>query len=57
MKTVLTLTVIAILGFSCKPVENLTKYALNLSIGDTGYATLTVNDNDRQPISFYGKIE
>ncbi|NDV93852.1 DUF4251 domain-containing protein [Dysgonomonas sp. 521] len=34
-----------------------TKYTLNLSIGDTGYATLTVNQNNRQPISFYGKIE
>jgi len=33
------------------------KYTLNLSIGDTGYATLTVNENNRQPISFYGKIE
>lgn len=33
------------------------KYTLNLSIGNTGYATLTVNENSRQPISFYGKIE
>lgn len=33
------------------------KYSLSLSIGDTGYATLVVNENNRQPISFYGKIE
>lgn len=33
------------------------KYSLSLSVGDTGYATLVVNENNRQPISFYGKIE
>lgn len=33
------------------------KYSLSLSIGDTGYATLVVNENNRQPIFFYGKIE
>ncbi|MDH6310108.1 hypothetical protein M2451_003000 [Dysgonomonas sp. PFB1-18] len=30
---------------------------LTLDIGNTGYATLTVRDNTRQPISFYGRIE
>ena len=33
------------------------KFNLILRIGDTGYATLTVNENNRQPVSFYGKIE
>ncbi|MDR2950851.1 MAG: DUF4251 domain-containing protein [Prevotella sp.] len=33
------------------------KFNLILRVGDTGYATLTVNENNRQPISFYGKIE
>lgn len=33
------------------------KYNISLKIGDTGYATLTVHENDRQSISFYGKIE
>lgn len=37
--------------------DTLRKYSLSLSIGDTGYATLVVNENNRQPISFYGKIE
>jgi hypothetical protein len=30
---------------------------LTLDIGNTGYATLSVRDNTRQPISFYGRIE
>jgi hypothetical protein len=29
---------------------------LNLSISENGYATLMVNSNNRQPISFYGYI-
>ena len=33
------------------------KVRMNLSIGDTGSATLTVNDNDRQAITFYGEIK
>jgi len=33
------------------------KYELNLSVGDTGYGSLSVRDNNRQPISFYGSIE
>jgi len=34
-----------------------TKYKLSLSIGDSGYATLTVQEVNRQSITFYGKIE
>lgn len=37
--------------------ENKKKYRLTLKMSDSGYATLTVLDNDRQSISFYGKIE
>lgn len=33
------------------------KVELRLSVSDTGYSTLYVLDNNRQPISFYGKIE
>ncbi|MDR0823929.1 MAG: DUF4251 domain-containing protein [Prevotella sp.] len=33
------------------------RYDLILSIGDSGYATLSVNESNRQPITFYGKIE
>lgn len=33
------------------------KYKLRLDIGETGYATLSVQDNNRQSISFYGKVE
>ena len=33
------------------------RHKLSLKIGDTGYTTLTVLDNNRQSISFYGKIE
>ncbi|WP_029903740.1 DUF4251 domain-containing protein [Prevotella sp. 10(H)] len=40
-----------------KPNDNSKRYQLNLQIGDTGYATLSVRDNNRQSISFYGKIE
>ncbi|MEY3679175.1 MAG: hypothetical protein RI924_1316 [Bacteroidota bacterium] len=32
-------------------------YRLNLDIGSSGYATLSVRDNFRQPISYYGYIE
>lgn len=32
-------------------------YNMILKIGDTGYATLIVNETSRQPISFYGIIE
>lgn len=33
------------------------KYNLTLKVGGAGYTTLTVLENDRQPITFYGKIE
>ena len=33
------------------------RYDLSLEIGDSGYAFLSVRDNSRDPISFYGKIE
>ncbi|MDR2953963.1 MAG: DUF4251 domain-containing protein [Prevotella sp.] len=33
------------------------KYKMYLSIGNTGSATLTVQDNNRQSITFYGDIE
>ncbi|MBB4037827.1 hypothetical protein GGR21_003748 [Dysgonomonas hofstadii] len=33
------------------------RYELNLSAGDTGYGSLSVRDNNRSPISFYGSIE
>lgn len=33
------------------------KNRLSLSIADNGSATLTVNDNNRQSITFYGEIE
>ena len=32
-------------------------YNLNLQIGYTGNATLTVSETSKQPITFYGKIE
>lgn len=32
-------------------------YELSLQIGDSGYGYLSVRDNTRDPISFYGKIE
>lgn len=34
-----------------------TRYKLFLKIGDSGYGTLTVQETNRQSISFYGKIE
>lgn len=37
--------------------DGVKKYKLRLDIGETGYATLSVHDNNRQTISFYGKIE
>nr|WP_165024102.1 DUF4251 domain-containing protein [Dysgonomonas sp. ZJ279] len=37
--------------------DNQHNYKLVLRIGDTGYTSLTVQENSRQPISFYGKIE
>ncbi|GAB6120657.1 DUF4251 domain-containing protein [Dysgonomonas termitidis] len=40
-----------------KPQDNAKRYTLTLQIGNTGYATLTVQDTNRQTISFYGKIE
>lgn len=40
-----------------KPRDNAKRYTLTLQIGNTGYATLTVQDTNRQSISFYGKIE
>ena len=40
-----------------KPQDNAKRYMLTLQIGNTGYATLTVQDTNRQTISFYGKIE
>lgn len=33
------------------------KFSLIMKVGDTGYTSLTVSENNRQPISFYGKIE
>lgn len=33
------------------------KYTLRLDIGSSGYATLSAQDNNRQMITFYGKIE
>ena len=33
------------------------RYKLFLKIGDSGYGTLTVQETNRQSISFYGKIE
>ncbi len=32
-------------------------YQLNLSLGDTGYGSLSVRDDTRQPISFFGTIQ
>jgi len=32
-------------------------YKLNLQIGDNGYSTLSVQDNTREPMSFYGRVE
>ncbi|MDR1881172.1 MAG: DUF4251 domain-containing protein [Prevotella sp.] len=40
-----------------RPGDNWKRYTLVLQIGDTGYTTLTVQDINRQTISFYGKIE
>lgn len=37
--------------------DNQKRYKLILKLSDSGYATLNVQDNNRQPISFYGKIE
>lgn len=39
------------------PNDNQKRYRLSLNVGDTGYGTLTVQDNNRQSISFYGVIE
>lgn len=33
------------------------RFSLVMKVGDTGYTSLTVSENNRQPISFYGKIE
>lgn len=33
------------------------RYKVLLKIGDSGYGTLTVQETNRQSISFYGKIE
>lgn len=40
-----------------KPNDNSKRYTLRLQVGNTGYATLTVQDMNRQAISFYGRIE
>lgn len=32
-------------------------YSVTLSVGLSGYGTLTVNSNNRQPITFYGSVE
>jgi hypothetical protein len=40
-----------------KPQDNAKRYTFTLQIGNTGYATLTVQDTNRQTIRFYGKIE
>ncbi|MBK5719422.1 DUF4251 domain-containing protein [Dysgonomonas sp. Marseille-P4677] len=37
--------------------DGVKKYKLRLIVGDSGYTTLSVQDNSRQAISFYGKIE
>lgn len=37
--------------------DNRRKYKMNLQIGENGYATLNVQDNDRQAISFNGRVE
>lgn len=37
--------------------DNRRKYKLSLQIGENGYATLNVQDNDRQAISFNGRVE
>jgi len=39
------------------PNDNQKRYTLSLNIGDNGSATLTVQDINRQSITFYGKIE
>lgn len=44
-------------NISIIPNDNQKRYKLSLEIGDTGYGTLTVMDNNRQSISFYGRIE
>lgn len=40
-----------------EPKDGQKKYKLRLDIGDSGYGTLSVQDNNRQSISFYGTIE
>ena len=37
--------------------DNRRKYKLSLQIGESGYATLNIQDSDRQPISFNGRVE
>ncbi|MFV0420439.1 MAG: DUF4251 domain-containing protein [Dysgonomonas sp.] len=39
------------------PNDNQKRYRLSLNVGETGYGTLTVQDTNRQSISFYGVIE
>lgn len=44
-------------NISIIPNDNQKRYRLTLNVGDTGYATLNVQDNNRQSISFNGVIE
>ena len=41
---------------SIKPKDVRDVQTMNFSISENGYATLQVNSNNRQPISFYGYI-
>jgi hypothetical protein len=40
-----------------RPKDNNRRYTMSLQIGDNGYATLNVQDTNRQSINFYGTIE
>lgn len=42
---------------SIETKDTQTKYKILLNIGETGYTSLTVQETNRQSISFYGKIE
>lgn len=42
---------------SIETKDTRTRYKILLNIGETGYTSLTVQDTNRQSISFYGKIE
>jgi hypothetical protein len=40
-----------------RPKDTLNGYQLYLSISQNGYANLSVNSNNRETISFYGKVK